>query len=1264
MLVLCVFILHLALQFRSYRLTSRVESNGANNGVHLGTQLVQRFRTGWSGTSEVEEGGDEDHVVGGTNGFDGDFDGDSGKPLVAVVVCATTKGVMKSMVKFERLALVKFALPSMLRTLELERFRYALFVGVDDNDAFWTDKGNQERVVKLANGKIDVRFHAFPNKPNRVPFNLILKAAADAGADYLVRINDDSEFRTDGWASLGVQTLAQYDPPNIGVVGPTCNEGNNAILTHDMVHRTHMDIFRNDYYPAVFDNWWVDDWISGVYGKARTKKLSTWVIKHHVTHHNTRYRVDFKQQQMLSDELKKGRAMLSEYLRYHICMRPSEYEYKSRDKEDQALFEFAYKDSLKCKGTFLEISGTDGLENSASYFFETALKWKTIFVEPDAEKYKLLKKNRPNATSFLGSMCSKSGEGQSCYHFDDIFNPLGLHHLDAVVLDVDAIEPVLEVMNWSVSVNFWVVDFRQSDEEKEKEVEELFNSHGYYVGGWRTRPWCPEGNCGRKKVFVRPDITLVVLTMNRVQSLKRLLNSVEAAQYGTDIAALEIKIDFIENNAEVVKLAELFDFSHGPKRVTRSPVNMGLAKSWFEAWYPPQPNSRAIILEDDVEVSPQWYNWVKAAWNHYQSRGDVAGLSLQRQTLIPANPSKTMEIENGHEPFLYALVGSIGFAPHPVQWRKFVDWLRSGDPSKFDISTPELVTYTWWKTTNKRHMWTQHFIYFCKKFNLYTLYVNLPGKQTLGAHWREKGKHFSSSMGRDFALAQEPHDVFPRRPIKFGWDGIPVRQYPSHACPKEFDLKKFEESATTSKIPGKHLIDSENVARMICKLVHNSTRVLEWGSSGVSLFFSKFVKSWDTIEHDKKWAAIIGRRINGLPHVNLHLTNHMWNGRGDGTASQFREYINTPLAWKRKFDVVVVNGRARVDVARTVVSKGLLVPQTGRVVIFNWERPAYKEVLKEYVVLEEVEDPSQTVAVLMPKGFNPAPPTAKPTVKPPTVDREDKGQGEGGADVVVETARRIQEKHGVVLIQLLNQGFLEMTKSWICNVKGFGNLLDKVLFVTTEQVAYDALVSFDESLHVVLKLHTTPPKMSYGQYQYYDYMLFRTKFIVDLLSKDITVWLVESDAVWLRDPTEVVLGTEGDMVTMSDAPPPKKLLQGGFQLLRPTEPTKTVWNVLLTQFANKLSKIKSRGDIGDQGSEQLIMDKLIRRIKGLTVSWLPPYLFAPGLYYKDAGYRKKVGDPMVVLNNWVIGNDVKIARSKKWKHWYLGSDGQCLTQPV
>ena len=184
--------------------------------------------------------------------------------------------------------------------------------------------------------------------------------------------------------------------------------------------------------------------------------------------------------------------------------------------------------------------------------------------------------------------------------------------------------------------------------------------------------------------------------------------------------------------------------------------------------------------------------------------------------------------------------------------------------------------------------------------------------------------------------------------------------------------------------------------------------------------------------------------------------------------------------------------------------------------------------------------------------------------------------------------------------------------------------------------------------------------MAYGEYAYYDYLNFRTKLILRVLQQKVTLWLVEADAVWLQDPSAVVLGTPGDIVTMDDQRDPSyKLIQGGFQLLRPTDATVSAWNRLHERLETVMQKAKRGLHMGSSGNEQLMMNSIIRdKTINVSVSWLDPQLFISGKNYERINFGLKL--PMVVLNNWIIGNVAKIVRATKWRYWYLDDNGRCL----
>ena len=153
--------------------------------------------------------------------------------------------------------------------------------------------------------------------------NCAIRQLYEDGAEYWYRVNDDSKFVTGDWIRDFNAALAAFDPPNLGVVGPTCKQGNTAILTYDYVHRTHFEIF-NYHYPPILKNWWCDNWVTEVYGRKRTKKLASQEVSHLVVDTGTRYEVYAKDasgasvpHQLLPAEYKKDSCLIDGWLSEH-----------------------------------------------------------------------------------------------------------------------------------------------------------------------------------------------------------------------------------------------------------------------------------------------------------------------------------------------------------------------------------------------------------------------------------------------------------------------------------------------------------------------------------------------------------------------------------------------------------------------------------------------------------------------------------------------------------------------------------------------------------------------------------------------------------------------------------------------------------------------------------------------------------------------------------------------------------------------------------
>ena len=142
----------------------------------------------------------------------------STKPIMAIIT--STRSTPNQTETVDSL-LVKHLLKSIIETVtptEREHWDVHLYVAVDDTDTWWLDHWHHVVTAPW----LKVTFGVFPDGGQHIPFNEIALVAYSEGADYLCRVNDDSQLKTREWITMAVAVMQQYDPPNIGVVAPKC----------------------------------------------------------------------------------------------------------------------------------------------------------------------------------------------------------------------------------------------------------------------------------------------------------------------------------------------------------------------------------------------------------------------------------------------------------------------------------------------------------------------------------------------------------------------------------------------------------------------------------------------------------------------------------------------------------------------------------------------------------------------------------------------------------------------------------------------------------------------------------------------------------------------------------------------------------------------------------------------------------------------------------------------------------------------------------
>jgi hypothetical protein len=251
-----------------------------------------------------------------------------------------------------------------------------------------------------------------------------------------------------------------------------------------------------------------------------------------------------------------------------------------------------------------------------------------------------------------------------------------------------------------------------------------------------------------------PSVPIIVVTFNRPHSLKRLLGSLSAAFYSGQVKLI-ISIDG-GGDEETMRVSNEFTWPFGDKDVIRHTKNLGLKEHIIYCAGKSSSYDGVIILEDDLFVSPYFYDLTINAAEFYRNDPRIAGISLYSHGYNETAQFPFVPIQDGSDVFFMQYASSWGQFWTQAQWEGFVTW-ESTTHSE-NVIIPYNIAL--WPESS----WKKSFIRYMVATGRYFVYP----RQSLTTNFSEAGQHM---MRKEYFL-----------------------QRPLLQAPKEFSFRKLDDS--------------------------------------------------------------------------------------------------------------------------------------------------------------------------------------------------------------------------------------------------------------------------------------------------------------------------------------------------------------------------------------------------------------------------------------------------------------------------------------
>ena len=270
------------------------------------------------------------------------------------------------------------------------------------------------------------------------------------------------------------------------------------------------------------------------------------------------------------------------------------------------------------------------------------------------------------------------------------------------------------------------------------------------------------------------NIAIIVVTYDRLSSLKRLTDCLLSSEYDGMEVPLIISVDKSGSDA-TERFASAFEWPYGPYKAALHTENLGLRKHILSCGDYLDEYDAVIVLEDDLTVRPDFYRYACQCVETYAGDPSVAGISLygfgvNYLTRFPFRP-----VRDESDVYLMHCAMSWGEVWMRDSWKRFREWYDAHS-AEFDNFPHIPATINKWGNNS----WLKYHTRYCIEEEKYFIFPY----ESLSTNNGDPGTHaciastlFQAAMG----LPKTSFNLPATRDIRIRYDGFFEPEFLSEA---------------------------------------------------------------------------------------------------------------------------------------------------------------------------------------------------------------------------------------------------------------------------------------------------------------------------------------------------------------------------------------------------------------------------------------------------------------------------------------------------